>query len=94
MARNVGLIVSLLFSLLLGACSNSTAYSEHVEEDVPPLEWTFVPYDSDALLVSGRANYEKDDALILSWSASAVTIAFVGTALEAKNFIVNEEEAQ
>ena len=86
MARNVGLIVSLLFSLLLGACSNSTAYSEHVEEDVPPLEWTFVPYDSDALLVSGRANYEKDDALILSWSASAVTIAFVGTALEAKNW--------
>ena len=85
MARDVALLVALVCSLLLGACSNSVAYSEY-DEIVAALEWTYVPYDSDALLVSGRANYEKGDVLILSWSASSVTIAFVGTALEAMNW--------
>ena len=85
MARYIGLLVLLIFPLLLGSCSNSAAVSENLDGDLSQ-EWTFVPYDSDALLVSGRANYEKGDVLILSWSASAVTIAFIGTDLQAMNW--------
>lgn len=85
MARNLGLLIALVCSLLLDACSNSIDNSENFDEG-PALKWAFVPYDSDSLLVSGRANYEMGDVLVLSWSASSVTIAFIGTALEAMSW--------
>lgn len=75
------LVVALLCSFYLVSCSNSAGDSE-IPDDISELEWTWVPYDSDVLRVSGRTNYEKGDYLILSWSASSITIAFVGTALE------------
>ena len=82
------LVMALLCSLCLASCSNSVSYSED-STDVPVLEWTWVPYDSDVLQISGRTNYEKGDFLILSWSASSVTIAFRGTALEMKGWTNN-----
>lgn len=79
------LVMALLCSFYLVSCSNSAGDSE-IPEDVSGLEWTWVPYDSDALLVSGRTNYGGGDFLILSWSASSITIAFEGTALEVKSW--------
>lgn len=74
----------LLCFLCFVSCSNSERYAENVEDEVPALEWNWIPYDSDVLRISGRTNYVKD-ALILSWSASSITVAFVGTALEIKS---------
>ena len=78
------LVIALLCSLYLASCSNSETYLES-SVDVPELEWTWVPYDSDVIRISGRTNYEKGDFVILSWSASSITVAFVGTALEIKS---------
>ena len=78
------LALLLALSLFIAGCSNSVNDSEN-----PGLEWTWVSFDSDALQVSGRASYEKSDCLILSWSASSITIAFVGTALELKSWTNN-----
>jgi hypothetical protein len=80
-ARKSRLFLALaVFSLIL-CCSNSTTYSDEPDEP-PQLEWTSVPYNSDLLRITGRTNYTMGDFVILSWSASAVTVAFVGTALE------------
>ena len=80
-------LLALLLALLLfvAGCSNSVDSSKISEDEIPALEWTWVPFDSDALQVSGRASYERSDCLILSWSATSITIAFVGTALELKS---------
>lgn len=74
-----GLFAALLF---VAGCSDSTLDSDAFANK--PLEdgWTWVPYDSDLLRISGRTNYERGEFVILSWSASSITIAFVGTALE------------
>ena len=72
--------VAVLCSLFLISCSNGESCGE---SDVS-LEWTWVPFDSDNLRISGRFNNQSDDYVILSWSGSSVTVAFVGTALEAK----------
>ena len=70
--------------LLVSGCSDSTLDLETSSNE--PLEegWTWVPYDSDLLQISGRANYESGEFVILSWSASSITIAFIGTALKLK----------
>ena len=77
-------ILSITLAFFLVSCSNSIQYSEIKESESLGIEWTWVPYDSDDLQFSGRISHEDGDSAILSWSASAVTIAFVGTALEAK----------
>ena len=79
---------ALALFLFLGACSNSESYSEIPETDepeieVPDLEWTWIPYDSELLRITGRTNFEKGDFVILSWSSSAITVGFTGTAVEA-----------
>jgi hypothetical protein len=79
----LALLLALLF--FVAGCSNSVDSSKISEDEIPALEWTWVPFDSDALQVSGRASYERSDCLILSWSATSITIAFVGTALELKS---------
>lgn len=81
--------IAFAWLLFFVSCSNSESCLENSEEETagdiaPDLEWTWVPYDSDVLRISGRTNYEKGDFVILSWSSSMVTIAFEGTALEAK----------
>ena len=70
--------------LWVSGCSDSTLDLETSSNE--PLEegWTWVPYDSDLLQISGRANYESGEFVILSWSASSITIAFIGTALKLK----------
>lgn len=78
------LSITLAFFFFLVSCSNSVQYSEVKEEKSQSKEWAWIPYDSDALRISGRAAYGVGDYVVLSWSASAVTVAFVGTALEAK----------
>ena len=83
-ARNGLIFIALACSLFFVCCSNSEFYSEEVVSKGPDLEWTWIPYDSDVLRIVGRTNYEKGDFVILSWSASSVTVAFVGTALEVK----------
>ena len=72
--------VAVLCSLFFISCSNSESYCENAASP----EWTWVPYDSYHLRISGRFNNQSDDYVILSWSGSSVTVAFVGTALEAK----------
>ena len=78
-AKGIRLSIVLLFSLLFVFCSTDDPSSDDAEK-----EWTWVPYDSDLLRISGRANFEKGDFVVLSWSASSITVAFVGTALEVK----------
>lgn len=75
--RRFGFFIALICSLIVASCSNSEFYSD--EE----IKWTWIPYDSDLLRISGRS-FEQDDHVVLSWSATSVTIAFVGTSLEAK----------
>jgi len=82
--KKISLSIVLACSLFFVFCSNSELYSESSGDDFRYVEWTWVPYDSDLLRISGRTNYEKGDFVVLSWSASSVTVAFVGTALEAK----------
>lgn len=77
------LFIALLCSLLAVSCSNSVCL-EDLKDEAQNQEWTWIPYDSDLLQITGRTNYEKGDFVILSWSSSAVTIGFVGTALETK----------
>lgn len=74
----------LAILLLVSGCSDRTLDLETSVNE--PLEegWTWVPYDSDLLQISGRANYESGEFVILSWSASSITIAFIGTALKLK----------
>ena len=72
--------VAVLCSLFLISCSNSEFYGEGGASP----EWTWVPYGSNHLRISGRYNNQSDDYVILSWSGSSVTVAFVGSALEAK----------
>ncbi|MBO7412581.1 MAG: hypothetical protein J6U20_02810 [Fibrobacter sp.] len=78
------LSITLACFFFLVSCSNSVQYSEGKEGESQTPEWTWVSYDSDALRISGRAAYGDGDYVVLSWSASAVTVGFVGTALEAK----------
>jgi hypothetical protein len=78
-AKGIRLSIVLLFSLLFVFCSTDDPSSDDAEK-----EWTWVPYDSDLFRISGRANFEKGDFVVLSWSASSITVAFVGTALEVK----------
>lgn len=78
------LSITFAFFFFLVSCSNSVQYSEVKEGESQSPEWTWIPYDSDALRISGRAAYGDSDYVVLSWSASAVTVAFAGTALEAK----------
>ena len=82
------LALLLALSLFIAGCDNDETSLKSCDE-IPELEWTWVPYDSDALQVSGRTNYEKGDYLILSWSGSSISIAFVGTALELKSLSNN-----
>lgn len=77
------LFIALLCSLLTVSCNNDI-YLETPETDAQGPKWTWIPYNSDLLRITGRGNYEKDDYVILSWSSSAVTVGFVGTALEMK----------
>lgn len=84
-------LVALAFAFCYVACSNSESYSDaraiEVPEPVmtagPDLEWTWVHHNSDQLRITGRTNYEKGDFVILSWSSSAITVGFMGTAVEA-----------
>ena len=77
-------LFSVALAFMLAACSNSDTYSASTGGDAPDQEWVWVPFDSDQLQISGRTSYGVDSAVILSWSASTVTIGFVGTALETK----------
>ena len=77
-------ILSITLAFFFVSCSNSIQYSDINEGDFQAIEWTWVPYDSDDLQFSGRIGYGEGDSAVLSWSATAVTIAFVGSALEAK----------
>ena len=77
-------LFSVALAFMLAACSNSDTYLASTGGDSPDQEWVWVPYDSDQLQISGRTSYGLDSAVVLSWSASTVTIGFVGTALEAK----------
>lgn len=83
-AKCLRLFVALAFSLFFVFCSTDIPSSESAETGTQEKEWTWVPYDSDLLQISGRANFEKGDFVVLSWSASSITVAFVGTALEVK----------
>lgn len=76
--------LSITLAFFFVSCSNSVQYSEIKESEPEAIEWTWVSYDSDDLQFSGRISFDNGDFALLSWSASAVTIAFVGTALEAK----------
>ena len=76
--------LSITLAFFFVSCSNSIQYSDINEGDFQAIEWTWVPYDSDDLQYSGRIGYGEGDSAVLSWSATAVTIAFVGSALEAK----------
>ena len=76
--------LSITLAFFFVSCSNSVQYSEIKESEPEAVEWTWVSYDSDDLQFSGRISFDNGDFALLSWSASAVTIAFVGTALEAK----------
>ena len=81
-------LVALAFVFCFVACSNSESYSDARTVDVPvtagpDLEWTWVHHNSEHLRITGRTNYEKGDFVILSWSSSAITVGFMGTAVEA-----------
>lgn len=77
--------ITLLCLLFIVSCSDYKLDLKEPENEPPPdLEWTWIPYDSELLQISGRGNYEKKDHMVLSWSSSTVTVAFVGTALELK----------
>jgi len=88
-AVKLGLVIALLCFPLFFSCSNSSSDPDSYRGEEPVLEWVWIPYDSDAFQFSGRTNYEKGDFVILSWSASAVTVGFVGTSLEIKGWTNN-----
>ena len=79
----LALFIALFCSLLTVSCYNDI-YLEPPENEAEGRDWTWVPYNSDLLRITGRSNYEKGNYVILSWSSSAVTVGFVGTALEMK----------
>ena len=89
MAGNIGITIALLFSLLLVSCDgesqNSIDYNKMQE-----IEWTWIPYDSDAMRITGRGD-SKGNFVVLMWSGSAVTVGFVGVSLEA--FVWSDETA-
>ena len=83
MARNSSLTIALLCSLLLCSCSGEDYSSIDFSKEMQETEWSWIPYDSDALRISGRGDYEKGDFVVLMWSGSSVTVGFVGASLEA-----------
>lgn len=89
MVGNLGVIIALFFSLLLISCDgeshNSIDYNTMQE-----IEWTWIPYDSDAVRITGRGD-SKGNFVVLMWSGSAVTVGFVGVSLEA--YVWSEETA-
>lgn len=81
MAGNIGITIALLFSLLLVSCDgekNTSIDYDNLQE----IEWTWIPYDSDAMRITGRGD-SKGNFVVLMWSGSAVTVGFVGVSLEA-----------
>lgn len=82
-AKDLGLTIALLCSLLLCSCSGEDYSSIDFSKEMQETEWSWIPYDSDALRISGRGDYEKGDFVVLMWSGSSVTVGFVGASLEA-----------
>ena len=83
MAGNLGLTVVLLLSLLLVSCDGENHTSVDYNKEMLEIEWTWIPYDSDALRISGRGDYKQGNFVVLMWSGSSVTVGFVGVSLEA-----------
>lgn len=83
MARDLSLTIALLFSLLLCSCSGEDYSSIDFSKEMQEVEWNWIPYDSDALRITGRGDFGQGDFVVLMWSGSAVTVGFEGGALEA-----------
>ena len=81
MARNSSLTIALLCSLLLCSCSGEDYSSIDFSKEMQEVEWNWIPYDSDALRITGRGDFGQGDFVVLMWSGSAVTVGFEGGAL-------------
>lgn len=68
--------LALLTAVAFSACSSTPSDTETGSS------WETIPVTSPALRVTGRADWSKKDQVSISWSGSAFTIGFEGTALK------------